>query len=158
MHGEQPFGFGIERLEHVIWERPRRGNAMLMHDLAEIPLPQPEQRRPVHLGVAAYIVVEAWMKAAAVTPVPGFRCLIRAVDKHGLGIPVRRRARQVVTPLDQQDALAGGRQPLHQRGAAGATADHDDVISDHGDLSSRGECDTWFNRGARARIGARRYR
>src|SRR5471030_498299 len=99
-----------------------------MPDLAEIGLAQTQQRGAIKLGVAADVVVYAGMEGFAVLVVPGFPGLILGLHEDGLRIPVVLLAPQEVAALDQQDALAAGRQAVRQRAAAGAAADDDDVV------------------------------
>src|SRR5947209_14238742 len=82
----------------------------------------------VHLRVAADVVVDPGMELAAVGAVPGLACLVAALDEDGVGAPVLELAREPVAALEQQDALAGRGELVHERAAARAGADHDDVV------------------------------
>ncbi len=53
---------------------------------------------------------------------------VLALAEHDLRVPVVPFARQVVTPLEQQHALAGLGDPGRCRTAARPAADHDDVV------------------------------
>ena len=53
---------GVVRLEFVVGNRPRRRDAAVMFDFAEIFLAQPEERRAVELGVAADVVIRVRMQ------------------------------------------------------------------------------------------------
>ena len=125
---KQPFRLGIIGLERLIADRPGWRDAAGMNHLAKVALAHPEQRRAIDLGVAADIVMQRRAEAVAVRVCPRLVGLVGAVDEHRLRVPVLFLARQIVAAFEDQDALAGRRQPLRQRGAAGAAADHDQVI------------------------------
>ena len=99
-----------------------------MHDLLEIAFAQAEQRRAVHLGIAADIIMQPRLEGLAVAGDPGLVDLVFGVDEHRLGIPVIHLARQIVAAFQDQDPLARGGQPLRQRRSAGAAADDDQVV------------------------------
>src|SRR5919201_841140 len=54
--------------------------------------------------------------------VPGLVRLVLVAPEDGLAVPVVRLAAQVVTALEQEDPLAGRREPVSERAAAGAGA------------------------------------
>src|SRR5471032_1294606 len=99
-----------------------------MPDLAEIGLAQTQQRGAIKLGIAADVVVYAGMEGFAVLVVPGFLGLVFGLHEDGFWIPVVLLAAQKVAALDEEDALAAGRQAVRQRAATGAAADDDDVV------------------------------
>src|SRR6185312_579513 len=114
VHMEQAFGLRVIRLEHIVFQRPGGRESILMTDLVKVALAHPKESGAVNLGVSANIVVQAGLETAAVLAVPGFSCLIGSVDKHGLRIPVGAGAGKIIAALDQQDAFAGGAEPLCQ--------------------------------------------
>ena len=76
VHDVEVLGLGVPGLEVGVVDRPGRGDAAVVPDLAEVLGPQPEQRRAVELGVAADVVVDLRRELVAVarrtrTPVPG---------------------------------------------------------------------------------------
>src|SRR5437899_10132238 len=105
-----------------------------MAQLAEATLPQPEQAGALKLRVAADVIVRVRMEFLAVLVPPLFLRAVAALEHDRLGVPVLLLARHVVAALEQQDALAGGSEPVGQRAAAGAGADDDDVIMVHARL------------------------
>src|SRR6476469_8105862 len=99
-----------------------------MLDDAEVLGPETEQRRPVELRVAAYVVVLLRREGVAVRIRPGLVGRVLAVDEDRVGVPVVTLTGEVVASLEQQDPLAGRRQLPGERAAARATADDDDVV------------------------------
>ena len=65
VHLIEALGLGVVRLELVVADRPRRRDAAVMPQLAEVLSPQPEQRRAVELRVAADVVVGVRMQRLA---------------------------------------------------------------------------------------------
>src|SRR6266516_367612 len=105
-----------------------------MAQLAEVALPQPEQRGAVELRVAPDVVVRVRVEFLSVLVPPLFLCAVAALEHDRLGVPVLLLAGNVDAALEQQDALAGGSEPVGQRAAARAGADDDDVIMVHARL------------------------
>ena len=128
VHEVEMLGLGVVRLEIGVADRPRRGDAAVVTQLAEVLRAQPEQRRAVELGVAADVVVDLRRELVAVAVEPELRRPVLALDEHGGGVPVVALARQVVAAFEQQDPLAGGGDAVGERAAAGPRADHDHVV------------------------------
>ena len=128
MDMEQRFRFVIIVGKRVIFERPCGGHAASMRDLFEIALAQPEQCRPVHLRIAADIIMELRREILALGVRPCFVCLVATIDEHRFRVPIGFLARQIIAALEDQNALAGGRDALGERCASGAAADHDQII------------------------------
>ena len=128
VHVVQRLGLRVVRLEHVVAQRPRWRDPVLVPQLAEVAFAQAEQGGAIHFGIAADEIVQAGMKRAAVAAVPRFLRLVGGVDEDGLGIPVAPRARQIVAAFQHQDALARAGQAVRERGAAGPAADDDHVV------------------------------
>ena len=105
-------------------------------------LPQAVERGAVELGRAADEVVDLRLERLPVRVVPGVRRDVAVVDEDVLREPVLRLAREPVAALEQQDALARGREVPGERAAAGAGADDDDVVLARAHVSS-------FSRSAR---------
>src|SRR5262245_1254263 len=99
-----------------------------MLDDAEVLPAQPQERGAVELGVATHEVVGAGMKFPAVPVEPRVCDVVATIHDDGLRIPVLLLARHVVAALEQQDPLAGWRQPIRQRPASRARADDDHVV------------------------------
>ena len=57
VHLVERLGAGVPGLEVAHSDRPGRRDPVDVADLAEVALPEPEQDRAVHLGVAADVVV-----------------------------------------------------------------------------------------------------
>ena len=125
----EPLGLRVVRLELVVGDRPRGRHAVVVAQLAEVLGPQPVQRRPVELRRAADEVVHLRLERLAVGVVPGVLGDVAVVDEHVVCGPVGRLTREPVTALEEQDALAGRRQVVDEGPAAGAAADHDDVVA-----------------------------
>ncbi len=64
------------------------------------------QRRAVQLGGATDVVVHLWLERLVISVIPGIRRDVAVVDEHLPGRPILRLARQPVTALEQQNALA----------------------------------------------------
>src|SRR5262249_43674015 len=95
-------------------------------------LAEAQQRRAVHLGVAADVVVRARMERLAHPVEPLLARLVAILEEHGARVPVLLLARQEVAALEQQDAQSGGSEAMDERAAARAGADDDDVVVLHG--------------------------
>ena len=136
VHLVQPLGLGVVGLHLLVADRPGGRDPVVMLDLAEVLGPEAVQGRTVQLGGAADEVVHLRLEALAVVAVPGVGRDVAAVDEHVVGIPVLRLAGEPVAALQQQDALAGGRQLAGQRATARAGTDDDHVVAIHAHSSS----------------------
>src|SRR5437764_13151074 len=105
-----------------------------MAQLAEVALAQPEQRGAVELRVAPDVVVRVGVEFLSILVPPLFLRAVAALEHDGLGVPVLFLAGNVTPSLEQQDALAGGGEPVGQRAAPRAGADDDDVVVVHARL------------------------
>ena len=121
-------GLRVVRLHVVVGDRPRRRDAVVVLQLAEVLAAQAVEGGAVELGGAADEVVDLRLERLAVLVVPGVGGDVAAVDEHVLGRPVLGFAGQPATPLEQQDALARRGEVPGQRAAAGTGADDDDVV------------------------------
>src|SRR5262249_37955990 len=72
----------------------------------------------------------------ALLVVPAVRGVVAAVHEDVLCEPVLWLPREPVTPLQQEDLLARGRELVDQGAAAGAAADHDHVVVAHAPYSA----------------------
>jgi hypothetical protein len=122
---EQFLGLGVEGFEIRVGDRPRRRDAALLLDDAEILRPHAEHGRPVDLGLAADEVGLLRVQVFAVLVVPG---LVAILQEDGGGRPVELLLRQEGTALEDENALAGLGQPQRERTAAGAGSDDDRVV------------------------------
>ena len=129
VHQVQVLGLGVVRLEILIADRPRGRDAAVMADLAEVLRPQAEQGRAVELRVSADVVVDLRRELVAVAVQPELRRTVLALHEDRGGVPVVPLARQVVTTFEQQDLLAGRRQPVSERASTGPGADDDHVVA-----------------------------
>ena len=100
----------------------------MMPELAEVFPPQPEQRGAVELGVPAHPVVGMRMQVLPVRVPPVLLGLVLPLHVDRPRTPVVRLPRHIVATLEQQDPLAGGRQPVEQGAAPRAGPDDDDVV------------------------------
>jgi hypothetical protein len=121
-------GLRVVGLELVVGDRPGRGDAVVVEQLAEVGFAQPVERRAVELRGAADEVVDLRLERLAVRVEPGVLGDVAVVDEDVLGEPVRRLARQPVATLQQQDPLARRRQAPRQGAASRTGADDDDVV------------------------------
>ena len=129
-------GLRVVRLHLVVADRPGGRDAVVVAQLAEVLLAQAVERRSVELGGAADEVVHLRLEGLARPVVPGVLGDVAVVDEHVRRGPVLRLARQPVAAFQQQDALAGGSEPVDQRAAARAASDHDHVVGAHAVNSS----------------------
>ena len=131
VHLVELLGLRVVRLHLVVADGPGGRDAVVVPKLAEVLRAQPVERRPVHLRGSPDEVVHLRLERLARPVVPGVLRDVAVVDEHVRRAPVLRLARQPVAALQQQDALAGGSEAVHERAAAGAAADHDDVVGAH---------------------------
>src|SRR6266700_729008 len=73
--------------------------------------------------------MDAGMKRLAVLVAPGLVRLVALAGEDGLAAPVLPLARQIVAPLEDQDALARWREPVGERAASGTASDDDDIVT-----------------------------
>ena len=99
-----------------------------MPDLPEVAGPQPEQRRAVHLRVAADVVVQLGPEWPVMEVVEGLVRGVFRVAEDGLRVPVIPFPREEVTAFEHQYALAGLGHARRGGGAPGPTADDQDVV------------------------------
>jgi hypothetical protein len=128
VHPEQVLGPDVVRLNVVVTQRPGRRDTVRVLDLAEVCGQQPEQRRAVHLRVAAHVVMQLGPEGPVVQVVEGLVGRVFRVAEDGAGVPVVPLSREKVTAFEQQHALArfgharrGGRAPR-------PAADDQDVV------------------------------
>ena len=118
----------VVRLHLVVRDRPGRRDATVVPQLPEVGFAQAEQRGAVELGVAPHRVVRVRVQVAPVGVLPDLLRLVPAVHVHCPGVPVLLLTADVVAPLEQQDALPGRRESVHQRAPASPGPDHDQVV------------------------------
>ncbi len=121
-------GLRVVRLQVAVVQRPGGRDAVVVADFAEVLGAHAEERGAVELGVPADVVVHLGREPVSVLVVPELRCAVLPFDEDRRRVPVVPFARQVVAALQKQDPLAGGRQAVGERAAAGACADDDDVV------------------------------
>jgi hypothetical protein len=124
-------GLRVVRLELVVGDRPRRRDAVVMAELAEVLRPQPVQRGPVELRRSADEVVHLRVERLPLLVVPRVGRDVLVVDEHVLREPVGRLARQPVAALEQEDLLSRRREVPGERSATRAGADDDHVVGVH---------------------------
>ena len=100
-----------------------------MLDLAEVRGQQPEQRRAVHLRVAAHVVVQLGPERPVAAVVEGLVGGVFRVAEDRTGVPVVSLPREEVAAFEQQYALAGfGHAPRGGRAPRPAADDQDVVV------------------------------
>ncbi|BCJ40062.1 hypothetical protein GCM10010168_29200 [Actinoplanes ianthinogenes] len=127
VHAVQVLGLAVPRFQVGVGDRPRRGDAAVVAQLAEVLRAQPEQRRAVELGVPADVVVDLGRELVTLGVEPELGRPVLALDEDGGRFPVVPLARQVTTALQDQDLLAGPGHLVGQGPAAGPGSDHDHV-------------------------------
>ena len=88
VHLVEPLSLAVPGLEVVITERPGRGNAVQVVDLAEILGPQAVEGGPVELGGPADEVVDLGLERRPRAVVPRIARDVLPVDEDRLGAPV----------------------------------------------------------------------
>ncbi len=97
--------------------------------LAEVPLAQPVERSTVKLRGPADEVVHLRLELLTVPVAPAVLRDVAVVDEDRARIPVLLLLRQPIAALEQEDALAGGGEPVREGTAAGTRADDHDVVA-----------------------------
>ena len=121
-------GFRIVGLHVAVGDGPRRGNAAVVVNLAEVFLPQTKQRRAEEFRVAADVVIGVRVELIAVFIVPLFFSLVFPFEVHRARVPVVFFPRHVATAFNEQNFLPGRGELVSQGAAASAATDNDDVI------------------------------
>ena len=127
MHVVELLGPRVVRLEVCVADRPRLGHAIDVLHPAEVLLSLAKQHRAVHLRVAPDVVVLLGQERAALLVGPAAAVAIAVLDPHLGRVPILLLPAQVVAPLEDEDALAGGRQRVGQGAAAGPGPDDDEI-------------------------------
>src|SRR4029079_11501519 len=108
-----------------------------MRPFAEVFFAQPEQGRPIELGIAAHVVVGVGVKGRTVAVPPRFFRVVACLDVDCVRVPVRVLPRHVVTTLENQDLEPRAGESVGERATAGTAADDDYVVVLHdGSLSA----------------------
>ena len=128
VHQVEVLGLGVVGLEVVVGDGPGRGDAAVVAQLAEVLRSQPEQGRPVELGVAADVVVDLGLEVAAVPVVPDLRCEVLAADEHRLGLPVVALPGQEVPTFEPEHLRATRGEPVPEGPPSGSRPDDHDVV------------------------------
>ena len=127
VHVVELLGLRVVRLEVLVRDRPGRRGSTPVLELPEVLPAQPEERGAVELRVPADPVVRVRMELPALGIPPHFLRRVPPLQIDGLGAPVGLLTRDVVTPLDEQDALARRGQAVGESSTAGAGPHDDDV-------------------------------
>src|SRR5271157_2897294 len=128
MHLVEVLGLRVVGLEIVVGDGPCRRNPAMMVQLAEVALAQAKQRRAVEFGIAADVVVGVRMKVVSVLVEPRLVGVVVGIDIDHFGVPVRLFAGNIITALQNKDALARRRKMIRQRASPGACSDDDYVV------------------------------
>src|SRR5215469_12244374 len=100
------FGPRVVRFQVLVGDRPSRGDAVVMAQLAEILAAQAVQRGAEQLGRAANEVVHLRLKWPAVAVVPGVRGYVAILVEYRGRVPVLRLAPEPVAALEDQYLLS----------------------------------------------------
>src|SRR6185369_9742369 len=138
MHLVEVLGLQVVRLELLVADRPCGRDASVVPELAEVLLPEPEQRRAIELRVPAHGVVGVRMERVSLPVVPDLLRLVPALDVDPSRVPVGLLPRDVVAPLQKENALPGGRKSMGQSAASCPGPDDDDVEAVHGSNLPKG--------------------
>ncbi len=103
---EKLLRLGVVGLQFVVSDRPRRRNAVMVLQLAEIFLAEAEERRAVHLGRTADTVVNAGLEFLALLVVPGVLSDVTVIDENLGGVPIFLFAREEIAAFQNEDFLA----------------------------------------------------
>ena len=106
VHAVELLRLRVVGLHRLVGDRPRGRDAVVVAQLAEVLSAQPVQRGAVELRRAPHEVVDLRLEGLSVGVQPAVLGHVAAVDEHVLRQPVLRLARQPVSALEQQDALA----------------------------------------------------
>ncbi len=128
-HVVQALGPPVERLERLVVDRPRRGDAVDVLDRLEVFAPEAVEHAAPELGVPADTVVRVRLKLAAALIEPALLDPVAEMFPDRFRAPVLVFLRNKISALENEDARRGAGQRLRQRPAAGAAADDDDVVA-----------------------------
>jgi len=128
VHLVQPLGLRVPGLEVVVGERPGRGEAVGVMELAEVLGSQTVERGAVQLRRAAHVVVDLGLEGRPVGVVPGVGRDVLAVDEHRARVPVVHLPGQEVAALEEQDLLSRRGEGVRKRAATRARPDDDHVV------------------------------
>src|SRR5262249_21390980 len=129
-------GLGVVGLHLLIGDRPRRGDPSLVAELTEVLFAQAIERGPVHLGGAAYEVVNFRLEGLAARVIPSIRRDVAVIHEHLGRVPVLWLAREPVAALEQEDALARGCEVAREGAPACPRPDDDHIEVAHPLISS----------------------
>ena len=128
VHPEQVLGPDVVRLHVVVIQRPGRRDTVRMLDLAEVRGPQPQQRRAVHLRIAAHVIMQLGPEGPVVEVVKRLAGGVSPVAEDSAGTPVVPLWPEKVTAFEHQHTLAGFGD-ARRGGRAPRSAAHDqDVV------------------------------
>src|SRR5262249_56300099 len=103
-------GFGVVGLELRVTDRPRRRDAVVMLELAEIFFAQPVERRAEQFCGAADEIMHLGLEWSAVAVVPALGRDITVLHEHRRRVPVLRLALEPIAALEDEDALSRRRE------------------------------------------------
>src|SRR5829696_7472099 len=99
-----------------------------MTNLAKVFLAQAKQGCAVEFGVATDKIVRVRVQLFAVNIAPRLFRVVLSVEVDGARTPVVLLARYVISSLEEQNLLTGGREFVGERAATRARADNDYVV------------------------------
>src|SRR5215813_9388185 len=128
VHLVEMFRFCVIRLQLVVADRPRRRDATMVTNFAEVLFAQAKERRTVEFSIAADVIVRVRMQLLTVRVAPGFLGVVLSFKVDRARAPVVLLAWHVITTFEQENFLAGRRESVCQGPAACACADDDYVV------------------------------
>src|SRR5665213_681105 len=99
----------------------------MLHFL-KIAFPQAEERRAIHLRIAADPVGGLRMEGLALAILPDFVRMVAVLKKDCLGVPILFLLRQKSAAFKDENTLPARSEPLGESAAARARPDDDDVV------------------------------
>ena len=106
VHFVELFRLLVVGLEVPVFERPGGGDAAVVLDLFEVPLPQAEERRPVEFGIAADKVVGSRDEFLPLPIDPRFAAVVAPLLKNSRRVPVLFFPREKAPSLDDPNLFS----------------------------------------------------
>src|SRR5439155_18470517 len=103
VHVVEALGRCVVRLEVVVGQRPRRRDAAVVLDLAEVAFAESEEDRAVELSLSPDVVMLSGVELLAVFVDPLLLRLVAAFGDDLTAVPVLELALDVVPTLEEED-------------------------------------------------------
>ena len=128
VHLVEPLGLRVVRLEVVVAHRPRRRQPVDVVQLAEVPRPQPVQRRAVQLRGTTDVVVDLRLERGAVASYQVSSDMYRPSMNTAPGSQFAISRGRKLPRSSSRIFLPAGRERVGERASAGTGPDDDDVV------------------------------